>query len=193
MSYAELRRLNVTFRPIDSWPGELTRSRRRSQFSASLPTTIGLVARELGHLRARQIVLQIAVREDELRLDGIPYANAVAAHPGVILAFESKHGPLKYAVDTFTTWQDNLRAVGLALEALRKVDRYGVTRRGEQYTGWRAIPQRTGDFQSREQAQLFIDEHGGYRAAARKFHPDNQDTGDEEMFKRLQAARELTA
>lgn len=36
-------------------------------------------------------------------------------------------------------WQINLRAIALGLEALRKLDRYGITSRGEQYTGWRAI------------------------------------------------------
>jgi hypothetical protein len=57
----------------------------------------------------------------------------------VILTLDSKHGPLSYPCDTFTTWQDNVRAIALALEALRKVDRYGVTKRGEQYRGFLAI------------------------------------------------------
>jgi hypothetical protein len=37
-------------------------------------------------------------------------------------------------------WQQNVRAIALGLEALRKVDRYGITRRREQYTGFRALP-----------------------------------------------------
>src|SRR5947208_1880483 len=82
---------------------------------------------------------QFAVTESDIRLDGRPRARAVASHPGVVLAFDSRHGPLKYAVDTFDRWQDNLRAIALGLEHLRAVDRYGVTRRGEQYTGWRQI------------------------------------------------------
>src|SRR5690606_24676973 len=65
--------------------------------------------------------------------------QAKAAHPGVILSFDSKVGHLSYPCDTFTSWQDNLRAVALALEALRKLDRYGVTKRGEQYRGFLAI------------------------------------------------------
>jgi hypothetical protein len=41
------------------------------------------------------------------------------------------------------TWQDNLRAVALGLEALRRVERYGIAQRGEQYAGWRrADPRR---------------------------------------------------
>jgi hypothetical protein len=144
-------------------------------------------------LQARQIVLQLAVAEADLRIDGLPRASARPEHPGVILAFDSKFGPLQYATDDFTTWQDNLRAVALSMEALRRVDRYGVSKRGEQYTGWRALPQTAGQFPSQEEAQRFLDDHGGYRDAARRFHPDNHETGDEEMFKRLQQAHELVA
>ena len=32
----------------------------------------------------------------------------------------------------------NLRSIALGLKALRAVDRYGVSRRGEQYAGFRA-------------------------------------------------------
>jgi hypothetical protein len=37
----------------------------------------------------------------------------------------------------------NARAIALGLEALRKVDRYRITKRGEQYTGWSALPPAT--------------------------------------------------
>ncbi|OIN81652.1 hypothetical protein BMG05_06490 [Mycobacterium malmoense] len=47
--------------------------------------------------------------------------------------------PLSFPCDTFTHWHDNLRAITLTLEALRKVDRYGVTQTGQQYRGWQAI------------------------------------------------------
>jgi hypothetical protein len=195
VSYFELSRLGVTFRPIDKWPGELSRSRRRSPFAATLTATVNLLARELRALRAKQVVLQIAVGEGALRHDGLPYADAKVSHPGVILAFESKWGPLKYATDEFLTWQDNLRAIALGMEALRKVDRYGVSKRGEQYTGWRALPVSTDPAQSiqtREQAQAVIDEFGGdLRRAIRETHPDHG--GDETEFRKVMRARELLA
>lgn len=191
MSYADLARLHLTFRPIDTWPGPQNPDRRWSPFRSLFSDTVEVLERELRMLDARRIVLQVALRDRDIRLDGFPRADARASHPGVILAFESKWGPLKYATDEFTHWEDNLRAIALAMEALRKVDRYGVSKRGEQYTGWRQIPQTTGGFQSAEDAQRFIEEHGGYREAARTFHPDNQDTGHEETFKKLQQARAL--
>jgi uncharacterized protein (DUF58 family) len=41
--------------------------------------------------------------------------------------------------DRYEDWKDNLRAIALSLEALRAVDRYGVTRGNEQYRGWTQI------------------------------------------------------
>jgi hypothetical protein len=104
----------------------------------SLPT-LDLLDREVYHLGADRAVLQLALTERDIRNDGLPRAQARPSHPGVILAFESTYGPLQYATDAFTTWQDNLRAIALGLEALRKVDRYGITRNGTQYTGFRAL------------------------------------------------------
>lgn len=131
--------LGISFRPIDQWPGELERGRRRSPFSAGWTQTRAQLHRELRELSAKNVVLQIAITEADLRIDGTPRARAVASHPGVILAFDSRFGPLKYATDRFDSWQDNVRAIALGLEALRRVDRYGITKRGEQYTGWKAI------------------------------------------------------
>jgi hypothetical protein len=70
--------------------------------------------------------------------------NAKVGFPGVRIAFESKYGPLTYATDEFVTrparLADQRPRIALALQALRAVDRYGVTKRGEQYTGWKALP-----------------------------------------------------
>lgn len=164
--------LDLTFRPIDVWPGELTKRRTRSPFRASYGDTLEVLERELRHLGAKRIVLQIALRDGDIRLDGLPRSNARAPeHPGVILAFESTYGPLKYATDAYEGswgedgWKANLRAIALGLEALRKVDRYGITRRGEQYTGWKALgagiamPAASG-FASLEEAAAFLIEHG---------------------------------
>jgi hypothetical protein len=36
-------------------------------------------------------------------------------------------------------WPSRVRSIALGLEALRAVDRYGLTHQGEQYTPWKAI------------------------------------------------------
>lgn len=191
--YEELSRLGVQFRPIDVWPGTLARSRGRSPFSSKLSATLDLLARELRALDARRIVFQIAVGENEIRLDGFPKANAHADHPGIVLAFESKWGPLKYATDVYWTWQDNLRAIALAMESLRRVDRYGVSKRGEQYQGWRALPRSTDPADSIEtpdQARRVLESWGGdVKRALFETHPDRG--GDPDAFRRVVRARDV--
>jgi hypothetical protein len=90
---------------------------------------------------------------------GFPRAGRVAAHPGIVLSFDSKHGALSYPCDTFDRWEDNLRAIALALEALRKVDRYGVTAHGEQYRGFMAIEATAApaEFASADAAFAFLE------------------------------------
>src|SRR3954471_16748557 len=99
-----VRYADITFRPIDDWPGEQTRWRQTAPFNAPWMSTIKLLERELSMLDAKNVVFQVALRDSDLRVDGKPKAGRKAAHPGVILAFDSKYGPLKYAVDTFTSW-----------------------------------------------------------------------------------------
>jgi hypothetical protein len=204
VSYESLRRLGATFRPIDTWPGEPTRGRTHSPFSAKLSQTLELLGRELRAVDARRVILQVALRDEDTRLDGFPKANRNATHPGVILAFESSHGPLKFAVDRFWNWEDNLRAIALGMEALRKVDRCGITRRGEQYTGWKALPSGAHDatygMQSRADAERYLLTEFGDGAdgpvddalvkhALREAHPDTG--GNAETFQRVMRAKEL--
>lgn len=192
--YSALRRAGIVFRPIDVWPGAETRSRRRASFKAPLGSTMALLGRELLALNARVVIAQIAMTEADFRNDGIPYANARATHPGVVIAFESKFGPLKFAVDTFTTWEDNLRAIALGMEALRKVDRYGVTKRGEQYTGWKALPAGSSDEHGIPDATIareYLDERygGDIKRALMETHPDRG--GDREEFGKVMRIKGL--
>ncbi|MGA5467157.1 molecular chaperone DnaJ [Mycobacterium sp. NPDC050041] len=144
---------NMTLRPLEQWPrDEPTTTRPRSPFSAGWSDTIGILMTELRQLGPNPrgpawsrasfppSVLQVAIREKDFRIsDGMPRANAVPTHPGVILNIESRLGPLSYPCDKFDRWQDNLRAIALGLRALRSVDRYGITPGNEQYRGWQAI------------------------------------------------------
>jgi hypothetical protein len=82
----------------------------------------------------------------------------------------------------------NVRAIALALEALRKVDRYGVTKRGEQYAGWKALPSPNDAILERGR-QIIREHDGDVRRALAATHPDREG-GDEEAFKAVSAARE---
>ncbi len=176
-------------RPIVTWPGELTKLRRSSPFRATWSSTMTLLDTELQAIQGRDVVIQRAFKEADLRLDGEPRPGAKPEHPGVILSFDSKYGPLQYATDAFYAWDDNVRAIALALEALRKVDRYGVSKRGEQYRGWKALP--SGEL-SKAEARKWIEEHGGSVAAALKeTHPDTGGTAAD--LQRTMQARKVLA
>jgi hypothetical protein len=127
-----------TVRPISDRTA-FTGRHKRSPFESPWSRTEDLLGRELRQLKARDIVLELDFLEGQIRIDGRPRATARAASPATRLAFDSIHGPLTYATDVFWTWQDNVRAIALGLEALRKVDRYGVVRRGEQYAGFKQL------------------------------------------------------
>ena len=194
--------------PIRDWPGALTSSRRVSPFRAGLSDTLDVLDREIWQLtetrtQRESAELLVAIPAGDLwRLDGLPRAHAAAEHPGVILSLDSIHGHLSYPCDTFTTWQDNLRAITLALEALRKVDRYGVTKRGEQYRGFLALEATAAPagFTSLDDAWTWLlwliggdatvrtqeTARGILRAAQRRAHPDHG--GDAATFQRVSLA-----
>lgn len=134
--------LNLTLRPIDAWPGKMTPawSREKGPFSAPLKDTLQTLRKELNALNAKAIVLQIAIQQKHLRLDGLPRAGATAEHPGVILAFNSSKGNLRLWFDRFSRWENNLRAIALHLEHLRLATLYGVGDDGQAYRGWQQLP-----------------------------------------------------
>lgn len=131
----------ITFQPLGEWPGKPTTDRRRSQFKAGHGATLRLLRHELYHMAAAEIVILLACLPSDIRRDGLPRMGARVTSPGVVLKFTMPCvGPLLYPCDTFDSWEDNLRAIALGLEHLRAVDRYGITKRGEQYRGWAALP-----------------------------------------------------
>lgn len=180
-----------TTRPIEdrTWLRP-AHKRGRSPYKAGWSATADLLDRELRHLHARNVVLQVDCTEQQLRLDGQLRAGARLGSDAVVLAFDSKHGPMSWPFDAYDRagysspsgtqgWHHNLRAIALTLEALRAVDRYGATNSGEQYTGFLAISARS---ESAAEAEAELRAISGspadhtlaqvVRAARRVSHPD---------------------
>jgi hypothetical protein len=115
--------LNATFRPLHQWTGPRTQSRKDAQFKAGWLQTLDLLEYELGKLRATTVVIQIEDPETHKRMrnDGsmtLP-DKFWREKPGVILTFDSPKGAMSFPCDRYPHWRDNLRAIGLSLEALR--------------------------------------------------------------------------
>lgn len=156
--------MKYTVRPLTDRTA-FTGQHEPSRFTVRYSDVLELLERELYYLDAKDVVLEVDVDERQIRLDGLLRSDAKAKSPGIRLAFESNVGPLVYATDAFVrggtwayvgagddrrrrdtmaqAWQHNLYAIAKSLEALRMVDRYGVTKRGEQYTGFKALPSGT--------------------------------------------------
>lgn len=144
---------DIKFEALDGWPDEHGKPRGEwARFKATYSKTEKLLKRELELIGAREIVLQTGHYPRDIRRDGLPKVDARSPRfPGVVLGFRKwnpaakNYDTIQLPCSTFDHWEDNLRAVALSLEALRAVDRYGVTRKNEQYAGWtKRIESQTG-------------------------------------------------
>lgn len=190
--------IDLRFRPFDTVPAAPKGGRVRSTFSASWTKTLDDLERELEHLKAKDIVIEAETTRDQIRNDGWPYSNARMG-PTVAISFSSKHGPMRYQCGTYTAWNDNIRAIGLTLAALRAVDRYGATTSAEQYRGFAALPPvPAGEWASKGHAvqwlrsiARFEDQNFEmkdlFRAAAKVAHPDTG--GSTELMAKVNRAR----
>lgn len=213
--------MTIQYGPIRQWPGKLRSSyeRKRAPFKASHTGTLRMLESELKQINAESVVVQLAIDANQFTIEGRPYAQARSQHPGVIVSFtkrvRTKTGvsrfPLSFPCDTYQTWESNLRAIALALRALRAVDRYGVTQNAEQYTGFKQLPPpgpSDEQIQTVEDAARFVAAFNGshpsekilndaeawrasYRNVASKFHPDKRGGEQLPQWAKLQAAHTL--
>lgn len=212
--------MQYTMRPLGAWTDPVTDPRQSTGiFKATWPRTLQDLDFELKQLEATHVVFQVDAAEDDIRLDGMLRAQAKVTFPGVRLAFESKLGPLIYATDAYeqrgnsdlTSWQGNFRAIALGLQALRAVDRYGISSRGQQYTGWKAITAGTtaigGTSMTRDTALKVISDESGMAVehleagndnlledailrAKRRTHPD-RNNGDDGAWNAVDVASQV--
>lgn len=204
--------LDYTVRPIDVWPGKRTPSyqRKRAPFKGTWSRTLAELDRELRHLGARTVIFRLDVEERHLRQDGQLRADARPKDSGVLLEFVAgaRTGAprLVFRCDRFAYWQDNLLAIALGLEALRKVDRYGITDASDQYAGFKALPSSTAPTMTVGAAAQVIAENSSapageierdagtakdaVRTAIHRTHPD-RNNGERAAFDRVDTARKV--
>lgn len=220
--------MHINIQPLVKWPQTSTANRKSSPFShrgRAVPfgQTIALLQTELRHIKAKDVWLMTGHSPEDIRLDGKLRADTrTPKHPGVVLSFQKAAGwnveearyeyvEMRMPCDTFVDWKTNLRAIALALEALRKIDRYGVAT-GAQYAGYKALP--AGDIgvngYTPELAADFIAKAAGmgnvpsivtsliqnsafaesvYKTAAKLLHPDKG--GDPAEFAKLERSMTL--
>lgn len=192
-----LERVDARFnKPSRSEPDGTGGSRYVPPRAIPLSQTLEDLDRELSQVDARDVVIQIDVTNkqdmrDDVRRDGRIRDDARVHSPAVVLTFKRAGAtPLVFACDYFKRWQDNLRALALGLEALRKLERYHIAQTGDQYRGWQALPASTTTAFTVDQAAAYLARMSdnrsavsaipqeievarkAYRVAAANTHPD---------------------
>lgn len=223
----------LTYRPIKVWPEGWDPNKppqAQSPFKSTFAQTIELLDSELYAINASSPTLQVDASDARIRMDGQLHAQASVNYPGVILSFMTPDlGTLVYRCNRFgaTTsndwstnrthhrpgWHENLRAIALGLESLRRLERYGIADRGQQYAGWAeigtgmAMGAKGSTLTIEEAARILADSSGlgvetadklignhsmvnvAYRTAVKEHHPDKG--GDPAAFDLLTRAKDL--
>lgn len=127
----------------DGWAR--TKNRQRAPYRITGDQARRELERELKLLGARRVIISTNV---PLRLDGKPYAGSMGrnyADPGVAVYFQREvkgtSHPQVIACDKFDGVDGNIRAVGLAVEGIRAIQRSGASELLDRaFTGFKALP-----------------------------------------------------
>jgi hypothetical protein len=193
-------------RPLGAWDRPATESRKSAgTFRIGWFDALEELRTEVAALGGSLVVVRIDAADADIRRDGMLRSRAKVGFPGVKLSFESKHGPLTYATDVYEklysgdleSWQANVRAITLGLRALRAVDRYGITRTGEQYRGWTQIGAKAAeDGMTTDEAVRVIADAGRFRPEFVRVFADalvSAGAGRERIVGRVSVADSRTA
>ncbi len=179
------------------WPTAWPRSKEKkvAQFKVSMGEAVSQLYDELDRLGADNVVVSSNMR---LRLDGRPLADQRRMDDeGVAVYFTYNGAQQCIPCDKWTTVKDNVRAVGLTIQALRGLERWGAKEMvNAAFQGFTALPAQAGAgseqwWEILEMAEPVIDAEyikRSYREVSRKVHPDNG--GSDEQFIRVKNAYE---
>jgi hypothetical protein len=134
--------MDYSIKPIITWPGELRsdRDRTKADFGTTYAATLRHLQREVEALGGDNVLFQLAVDRSDIRIDGGLKSSANPSHPGIVVIFNSELGQLSYCCDRYKRWRDNLRAITIVLQYLRRIDDHGVNKKGAQYLGYKQLP-----------------------------------------------------
>lgn len=177
------------------WKRTPARDRKRATFRSrggalTIAMAIDRLAGELERLGASGEILSSNV---PVSIKGLPFS--VATEPqdsGVAVYFDLKNKPLCFACDKWDRVADNIAAMAQHIDALRRIDRYGVGKVEQAFAGYLALPPAADDWR----LILGVGEYAtldqvdaAFLEKARTLHPDAGGTHDE--MARLTAARDF--
>jgi hypothetical protein len=201
----------VSTQPLASpltWPARQPRTpsgqRRRNYMwkRATVTTASVQIEEDVRKLGGHDLVLSTNLA---LRIDGFPRSGqAEPEDSGAAVYFRRKGQPLVFACDRYVTVRENLRAIGMHLEAIRGQERWGVGTLDQAFAGYAALPAPGSDRSwwdalgldritasqlhqrpENERREILV---ARFRARAKEVHPDSG--GTQEAFVELQRAYE---
>jgi hypothetical protein len=180
------------------WPAWVPRTSSSkiawSQFSVTPGKAQRELFEELRRLGARGVIVSTNVA---VRRDGRPYAKPPRITDAGVAVYFSRNGVEQViACDRYREVWENIRAIGLTIERLRSIERYGTSQMVDAaFWGFAAQPETTtagGDWTywwlvlgvEYDTEREVIDR--AYRHLAREHHPDRG--GDPERFRQITEA-----
>ncbi len=117
------------------------KDKKYGQFKVSPPQIRRDLLKELSLMGVTSYVIN---SNTKLKADGMPYANQYVDDTGVVLYFTRKGQEIAIACDKYHMVNDNLRAIGLSLGAIRGMERWGTEEMVDRaFTGFAALPEST--------------------------------------------------
>jgi hypothetical protein len=115
--------------------------RKRSNFDTNRGRAIAGLLDEIRRLGGRNIVISSNLATYEKRGQQIPYANQSVTDPGFAVYFERKGRQQCFALDKYTSIDDNIHAIELTIAALRGIERWGGAEMMDAaFSGFQALP-----------------------------------------------------
>lgn len=182
------------------WPAGYSRTpagnRIWSRFDQTYDKAQKFMHREVERLKGSNLIVSTNLR---VKRDGFLYAdelNRKIEDPGVAIYFQYKGKPISMCCDQYLKVWENMYALGKGIEALRGMDRWGVSDFLERaFTGFTALPGATiipdcwdvlGFSCKPMKMETVVHQ---YKQLAKECHPDTP-TGSVEKFQELQQAYE---
>lgn len=114
--------------------------------------------------------------------------------PGAALYFTLNGVARVLACDTWLRLADNIAAIAAHIDAMRKIDRYGVGTLDQLFEGFRALPAKGGSWRSmlgfeHDARPSIADVNRAFRERAETMHPDKPG-GSHEAMAAINAARD---
>ncbi len=166
----------------------------RSTGSHSIETARKFLFAELERLGGvERVVISSNLR---LRIDGLPQSGqAQPADPSVAVYFMLKGKPHVLACGKWDRAQDNIWAIAKDIEATRGKLRWGVGTLERAFSGYTAIPEKTGGVNWWEVLEIAMNAtedqvRDAYRRLAKKYHPDGE-TPNADLFRAVTEAYKM--